>query len=169
MPVRLSSDGNAQIRRMTDISTKLELVVAQHLGPVVDELDALFSLDERAIAAADAEAFADTVVAQSVLTDCLIKDQCRQAVRGGIGSVQTRQPQISCRGAVVLIELGGVRIVTEPSEPEVRQQAAAEGVIESGCQAVILDQGLAGQTDWTKTGSANLGSEHRSAGEWKCA
>ena len=137
--------GNPQIRRMADVSAKLELVVAQHLGPVVDELSALFLLGERAVAAADAKTLADTIVASVFLTNRLVKDKSGQTVGGGIGSVQTRESQVRCRGAVVLIELGGVRIVSEPSEPEVRQQAAAEGVIESGCQAVVLDQGIACQ------------------------
>ena len=51
---------------MPQVNTELELVVAHQLGPVVDELVALFLLDQRAIATTDVEALADTVVASVI-------------------------------------------------------------------------------------------------------
>jgi hypothetical protein len=69
---------------MTNVGTKLELMVAQHLGPVIHELNTLLSLSERAIAAAHTKSLANTVVTQSVGADCLFEDQTRQAIRAWI-------------------------------------------------------------------------------------
>ena len=41
---------NAQIHGIAHISAELDLMVATHLGPIVDELELLFVLDERAVA-----------------------------------------------------------------------------------------------------------------------
>ena len=77
-----------------------------------------------------------------------------------IGSVQTREPKVRCRVRVALSILRGVRIVAEVSEPEVRQQAVAQRVVETRSNAVVVDQRLACQTQVAESRSANFGSEH---------
>src|ERR1039457_615725 len=58
-----------------------------------------------------------------------------------------------------------MRIVAEVSESEIRQQAAAQRVVEARRQAVVLDQRLARQPQVAQSRSANLGSKNRFPGE----
>src|ERR1700685_1826475 len=149
---------------MTQVSAKLELMVAQNLCPVVDKLETLLALEGGAVTAADAKTFANAIVAERVLADRLVEDHRRQAASAGVGRVQAGKAQGCCRCGC-RVKLRGMRIVAEIPETEIRQQAGAEGVVEARGQAVVFNDGLTGQADRAETRSADCISEDRRTGQ----
>ncbi len=139
---------NAQVGGVPQVRAELELVIAQNLRPVVNELLALFLLDQGAIATGNVEGFAK-------VSHGPIEKEPRKSSRGDVGGVQARQPQSGCRGGGCRVEFRGVRVVTEVSESEVRQQRVAQRVVKARGQAIVVDQRLASQTQVSQSGAAD--------------
>ena len=135
-----------EVHRVTNVGAELELMVALDLGPVVDELELLFALGERAVAAADVEAVAKVRQAFLLSGAAVAAVDCREE-RGqaaGLGGAEVHSGNAE-RGHRVAarIGIGGLRIVLEVSEAEVGQQVGADRFVEAGGQAVVVNGGLA--------------------------
>ena len=86
--------GHAQIRCMPQVHTHLELVIALDLRPVVRKLQAPFFLEERAVAAADIQALAQTAGASTLvaLADRVLEIERGETSGGRIaGDIQADQ------------------------------------------------------------------------------
>src|SRR5690349_10648580 len=119
--------GNPQIARIANVRAKLDLVVALNLRPVIDELELVFLLNQRTIAAVDSQPIAKVAESASLadLADILPiparlpHEKCRLIGRKSI-KVQTRNPD-GCRRVCAFTVGGNTDVVPDVSKPKIRQ------------------------------------------------
>ena len=124
--------------RESKVNAKLRTVVASNLGPVVHELVLVLAFDQRAVATGRVQTVAK-------IGQRAVKLESRETPSGCITGVQAVQPQ-SLRGRGGGVWFYRVRIVLEPAEPEVREQCAADCLVKSRRQAVVVNVGTAAQS-----------------------
>src|ERR1041384_1216255 len=106
-----------QIVSLANVGAELERVIALNLRPVVDELDLLFVLDQRAIASVDAESVSELEQIVAVVVD----EARRHASGKGFVQVQPRDSRVAGGRCIQAIR-HNVNLVTEKAKPEIRQK-----------------------------------------------
>src|SRR5579859_499813 len=139
--------GHAQIQRVTDVRAKLDRVVPLHARPVVHELNLLFAFCQRAVAAADVQA-----VPKRRKSTVAIHEEGGQTTRVGCAEIEAGNLKRSCP-CHVGIGVRRLRIVFEPSEPEVSEPLGANRLVKARCQTVVMNVRTAVQTTGAKTNS----------------
>ena len=130
---------DSQIQSAAEIGTELNRVVTRDLRPVVDELELLFVLDERAVAAVDAEGVAELeqVVAVAV-------DEESGHTRGKVRvQVHTGDAGVFCRRGANTVRLAK-DVITDITKTEIGEQVRPHIVIEASGNGVIPGVGSAG-------------------------
>ena len=112
--------GNAQVVGPTNVSAKLDLVIAPHLRPVVDELKLLLTFNEWAIAAANVESVAEGTQ-HSRLPVRSVSLETRPTRRKQVAKVIVRNTHIF-GWSLPLVWLVRGWVVLEPAETKVSQQ-----------------------------------------------
>src|SRR5258708_31077708 len=97
---------HAQVLGVTNVSAKLEGVSSKRFGPVIDELNLVLALEQRAIAATHVEAFSEFTDAGGFLNIARAVS-CKAQLRESSGE---RITQVDSRNAGVLHRSQGVVI-----------------------------------------------------------
>ena len=123
---------DAQVVRLTNVGTELDGVIPLDLRPIVDELELIFILVQRAVAAVDAQREAELEQIAAVVID----EERRHASGELLIQIQARNSGI---GGWLRIKAvwNDVHLVAEIAEAEVRKQRWLVGVVETRRDAVV--------------------------------
>ena len=146
---------HTQVLGVTDVSTKLKLMVAFHLGYVTHELVLALFFDQRAVATRNAQPVSEIrQVAGGVGSAPIVHIEFAQARREVVSHVRVWNAEVAhcCDTGVRLVRH---RVVLEESKPEVAQQARAERLGRTHRQTVVVNVRAAGQSAWTEAHAAN--------------
>src|ERR1700737_3313954 len=131
---------DAQVLGVTDVGTKLELVIALDLGPVAHELVLVFTLQKRAIARVLSQRVAEMEVARAGHADRESRHSRR--VRGV--DVQPRDSRIF-GGCATQAARCYLHVITQVPEAEVGQKSRTKRIVEATGDAVIANARDAGE------------------------
>ena len=126
--------GDAQIVSLANVSAEFKRVVPLDFSPIIDELDLIFVLDQRTVAAIHAESVTELEQIVAVIVDeerrhpageCLIKVQ---AGNTGIAS-----------GRGINAVWYHMYLIAEEAETEIGEQIRLQSVIETGRDTMICE------------------------------
>src|SRR3954471_506887 len=132
--------GNALLLREAEIGAPLQRVIPQLLGPVVNDLEMVLGLFERAVALIDSERVAE--IESAVAVDI----KSRHAASLGGSGVEAGNAGIRGRGGSYSVGLNANTIAVKP-EAHICLQACAECMVHSDRGALIAIDRIAGEAE----------------------
>src|SRR5438105_4251004 len=154
--------GNTQIQGIADVAAKLNRMVAEDFGPVVDELILILAFQQGTVAAVDAEAEANAAEGTGAENSAPVlvagtaeaTDQVSRLAGGEVGTqIKAGNTDITRRSCAHSVG-NHVHVIFHVAKAEVGKQAGTHGVIEAGRDALVSDLRLTGETTITEATSA---------------